>query len=91
MNLSIEDKQHLFNNSTNNKNTSYDSEDYLFDLETLDVILFDYEELSKNFELIEICSAMKSDIVHTTTGADYLVPLGRVLNIQLQRHLKVLR
>ena len=64
-----------------NEDSVYDPEDCLYDLETLDVKLFDYEELSKDFDLIIRPSTNNSGMILTTAGADDLVPLGRVFNI----------
>lgn len=81
LNLSIEDHQNLPDNFTNNEDSLYDPEYCLYNLEDLEVILFDYEELSKDFELIIRSSTNNSGMILTTTGADNIVPLGRVFYI----------
>ena len=81
LNFDTEDHEHLHTIFTNNIDGVYDPEDSFYDLETLNVILLDYEELSKNFELIIKSSTNNSDIFLTTSGADDLVRLGRGLNV----------
>ena len=52
VNLSVDDYQHLPNNSTKNEDRISDSDECLYDLENLHAILVDYEDLAKNFDLI---------------------------------------
>ena len=70
LNFSMEDHQHLPNNFTSNEDSVYDPEDCQYVLETPDVILSEYEKLSKDFEFIIRSVIKNSDMVHTSTGAD---------------------
>ena len=58
--LFTEDHQYLPNNFINNEDSVYDPDDCSYNLETLDVILSDYEELYRNFDFFIISSTFLS-------------------------------
>ena len=81
-----DEDHHVSDTFTNSKSTDHDTYHCFYDIAHLESILSEYEDVSKYFDYMirscfDISSSKKSDMLHTTTGAEYFVPLGRVLRI----------